>query len=274
MQRCWIGLAGRLLGILVLSRSASAFETVIYPGTNGKTMIAIVDHGAGNLPRPAVIALHGCGGLGSKTEVLGPRHDDWRQRLVDQGYLVIFPDSFGSRGLGGQCRTTNRPVRASVERADDVRATLTYLARRPDVQADKIALLGWSNGGSTVLSAIGRVIAVKGAVAFYPGCQFYADSPRWQPSVPLAIEMGAADNWTDPEPCETLASRWPAQIRLTLYPGAYHDFDWPNMPLTLRTGLAASKDKTGRAYAGTDPVARDTAIAATLAQFRRWFGRE
>ncbi|WP_084627683.1 dienelactone hydrolase family protein [Elstera litoralis] len=150
----------------------------------------------------------------------------------------------------------------------------SYLAQRPDVQADKIALLGWSNGGSTVLSVIGRKTALKGGVAFYPGCQFYADQPRWHPRVPLAIEMGAADNWTDPQPCETIAARWPDAITLTLYSGAYHDFDWPNLPLTLRTGLASSKDKTGQAYVGTNPAARDKAVAQTLAQFRRWFGQE
>ncbi len=266
MVLCWL-----LAGV-----SAQAAETVTYPTTKAEGLLtALVDAPMqANAPRPAIIALHGCGGLGSKSAPLSARHEEWRQRLVAQGYLVIFPDSFGSRGLGSQCQTTNRAVRASVERADDVRATLAYLRQRPDVDADKIALLGWSNGGSTVLSAIGRSLAVVGAIAFYPGCQFYADSPRWQPQVPLRIEMGAADNWTDPQPCKTLAARWPGQIGLTLYPGAYHDFDWPNLPLTLRTGLAASKDKSGTAYAGTNLEARDRAVTQSLTQLRYWFGKE
>ena len=39
--------------------------------------------------------------------------------------------------------------------------------------------------------------------------------------------MGAADDWTPPEPCRILGAR--AGVRYIEYPGAYHDFDAPDV---------------------------------------------
>ena len=38
------------------------------------------------------------------------------------GFVVLFPDSFGSRGIGSQCRETNRMIHASRERVSDANA--------------------------------------------------------------------------------------------------------------------------------------------------------
>jgi len=54
-----------------------------------------------------------------------------------------------------------------------------------------------------------------------------------------------------------------------VYPGAYHDFDYPDLPVRTRTGLVYSADGSGVAHAGTDPAAREDAlrrIPAFLAQ--------
>ena len=37
--------------------------------------------------------------------------------------------------------------------------------------------------------------------------------------------LGAADDWTDPVPCQSLASRFPSLIELKTYANAYHDLD-------------------------------------------------
>jgi dienelactone hydrolase len=43
-----------------------------------------------------------------------------------------------------------------------------------------------------------------------------------------------------------------------LYPGAYHDFDYPDLPLRQRTNVASTR--SGRATLGTDPAARADAL--------------
>ena len=67
---------------------------------------------AGPGPFPAVIALHGCGGLWREQGMLSMRHADWGERLAAAGFAVLMPDSYGSRGLGSQCGVKDLTVRA------------------------------------------------------------------------------------------------------------------------------------------------------------------
>src|ERR1700761_7536596 len=81
--------------------------------------------GAG--PFPAVVALHDCGGLERQTSSTEREYNDWANLLVAQGFVVVFPDSFGSRGIGSQCRVRDRKARASNERVADANAVRRWL---------------------------------------------------------------------------------------------------------------------------------------------------
>lgn len=77
-------------------------------------------------PAGAVVALHGCSGLvGPKGDVL-PIYLDWAERLAASGYVVIFPDSFGSRGLGAQCTVRERAILPR-DRAGDAAVAARWL---------------------------------------------------------------------------------------------------------------------------------------------------
>src|SRR4051794_7349681 len=79
-------------------------ETVAFPGGEVDLKgILYKPHGSG--AHPGVVALHGCGGLYDRNGALNARHADWAARLAQQGFLVLFPDSFGSRAAGPQCKT-------------------------------------------------------------------------------------------------------------------------------------------------------------------------
>src|SRR5207248_5734617 len=58
----------------------------------------------GNGPFPAVVAAHGCNGLGGQAGAVQQHYQDWAALLNKAGYAVLFPDSYGSRNLGPQCR--------------------------------------------------------------------------------------------------------------------------------------------------------------------------
>ena len=209
-------------------------------------------HGAG------IVALHGCGGP------FPARDNQWRDLLVQAGHPVLLPDSFGSRGLGSQCRTPARSIRPGRERRSDTVAAAQWLAAQSGTPPGGIVVMGWSNGGSTTLAAAEQGVMpqglVRGFVAFYPGCTPYARRPNWTPSAPLLIVMGEADDWTPAAPCQVLAARFPTQIKLVLYPGAYHDFDAPNRPIVTRTGLAYTANHDGTAHTGTNPAGREAVL--------------
>ena len=208
---------------------------------------------------PSVVALHGCGGP-------WPRRDEqWADILTGAGHPVLLPDSFGSRGQGSQCKVKDRPIHPGRERRADAVAAVAWLTAQPATPPGGVVLMGWSNGGSTVLAAADQGImpvgAVRGFIAFYPGCRIYLSRKNWAPSAPLLILIGAADDWTPAEPCRELAARFPDKITLLTYPDAYHDFDVPGRPVRVRTGLAYTAERNGVAHSGTDAAGRADAIA-------------
>src|SRR5215470_11550369 len=70
----------------------------------------------------------------------------------------------------------HRPQRPDRERVVDANASRRWLGQQPDIRADHISLLGWSNGGSSVLWTIRPQHKpddkpdFRSAVALYPGC--------------------------------------------------------------------------------------------------------
>jgi len=269
-----------LLTLFLLLASQPAFaltaQPVRFPG-KGLSLQGwlYLPQGAG--PHPAVVALHGCGGLVDKSGRPSDRHDDWGQRLAGLGFIVLFPDSYTSRNLGPQCRNAERDVKPSRERTDDANAALAYLAARPDVKPSAISLLGWSNGGTSVLYAIEDRHRPQGtdfakAVAFYPGCRAPLAAGHWQTRLPLMILIGDADDWTAAAPCRQLTVTAQAQhesVDLVVYPGAYHDFDHPNLPVHLNDGMAFTASNSGLAHSGTNPAARADAIQRAPAYLAR-----
>ena len=138
-----------------------------------------VPRGAG--PHSAVVLLHGCGGMRSASGEVMARDADWGLRLVALGYVVLHLDSLSPRGERSLCAQGDvRRVRMSVERARDAYAALIFLQTRADIRPEAIALMGWSNGGGTVLWSLSRDNRARPAglrhdfaagVAFYPGCR-------------------------------------------------------------------------------------------------------
>ncbi len=265
----------------LLTLPAAAQQIVDIPNGDDKPLKGVLFKPDGPGPFPAVIALHGCGGLGANGK-LGARHADWAERLRSFGMIVLFPDSFGSRGLGSQCLVADRTVRPGRERVSDTYAARAFLLGRSDVKADRISLLGWSNGGSTVLWTLASERKPKdglpdfhAAVAFYPGCRLVAQSAErrdWEARLPLLVLIGEADTWTPAAPCRQLVKATNdagKQAVIVTYPGAAHDFDHPNLKLTKRTGLAFTGDNSGEAFVGTDPAARDDAIRRVPAFLER-----
>jgi dienelactone hydrolase len=188
--------------------------------------------------RPAVLLLHGCGGMVDSRGELAPRHRDWAERFARWGFVALALDSFRPRGLRSICELKDRPIHAWKERSADAYAALAYLAGRRDVDPARVLVLGWSHGGSTVMSIVRQHAAGRrpdgpqfmAAVAFYPGCATPLRLPSYRTTVPLLILHGEADDWTPAAPCVELATKMQAgglPVQTVTFPGAPHGFDQP-----------------------------------------------
>jgi dienelactone hydrolase len=267
------------LGLLLMaSRPALAWESIGFPSldgplTGGKPTLlrALLMKPGGAGPFPAVVALHGCNGLFNKEGGLVAREAAWAQLLTLHGYVVLFPDSFGPRGVATDCEGR---VRAWAERSYDAYGALRYLQAQPFIIGERIGVMGWSHGGGTVIFAIAPSSVARpadllkgdfrAAVAFYPAWCWRL-STDWKPHIPLLLEIGAQDDSIQPAPCieraeSAQAAGAPTQIKV--YDGAVHDFDWPGdspHTITFPSGKVA--------HYGVNNEARADALVRVLAFF-------
>ena len=218
-------------------------------------------------PYPTVLALHGCGGLKNTQGDFYLSYQDWTNRFTDLGYLVVYPDSFGSRGLGSLCDMRERPIN-SRGRARDVTAVANWLAEQSDVDTNRLYLIGWSNGGETALQAVWREkpdrVDYKKAAIFYPGCKGF-DKAGWFPRIALTLFHGQSDDWTPIEPCLELAQKH--HFELIAYPNAYHSFDHPHLKIRERTAAYTTRSD-GMVTIGTTLDASTDAIRRVVDLFK------
>jgi dienelactone hydrolase len=179
---------------------------------------------------PAVVLLHGCNGGWQQLD------ERWGQRIASWGYITLAVDWFGPRGLTSTC-TTGAPA-ATVH---DAYRALEFLVQLPSVDPERVAVIGFSQGGWLALNSVERGAIertakdkFRAAIAFYPPCLGFKDSM----TVPTLILVGELDDWTLAKECRNLAegrddygiSRQKGEgvpIELMVLAGAYHDFDVP-----------------------------------------------
>ena len=156
-------------------------------------------------PAPAVVLLHGAGGVGEAREAR------YAREFAAQGVSAAVIDVFGPRGGGG---FTERLIQTTEAMAlADAFATLDWLAERDDVDASRIALVGFSYGGmSTIYAAYAEVVRAYAPsrtfaahVAFYGPCVARFEDPTTT-GAPILMLWGDRDQIMDAEACETLAA--------------------------------------------------------------------
>ncbi|MEH2495345.1 dienelactone hydrolase [Bradyrhizobium sp. AZCC 1678] len=266
---------------------------VDFPSLDGKTtLITHLFRPPGDEPRPAVVMMHGCSGLLAKNGRFFPLYRAWAREFLQQGYVVLVVDSAKSRGFGQTCSASEARKVMWRDRPKDAYAALRYLQAQPVVRPDRIALVGWSQGGGVVLltisdKSIGRPAGLASdfaaAVAFYPGAcaekfqtqPFTNVSPQgWTTHVPLLVLFGEDDVWTELGPCEAFLSAAKARgnaVELKSYANAVHAFDAPGLP---RIELPQYRERDGRIpVIGTDKEARGDALARVPAYLAARFGK-
>lgn len=223
----------------------TARETVRFPNATPGVPVdieATLIRPAGPGPFPAVVQLHGCEGIKARSL-------RWARWLADRGYVALVVDSFGPRRLKGDCRSgpDDPPLTA---RFDDAFGALRYLQSQPYVRADRVAAIGWSQGGVYAMAVINgpslerarrRGVSLPtiesttggsttggfaAGIGVYPGGCF--SLVQEQVVRPLLVLIGEADDWTPAAKCremiEAMRSRG-ADATIVTYPGAYHYFD-------------------------------------------------
>jgi dienelactone hydrolase len=109
-----------------------------------------VEKPKGDGPFPAVIQLHGCGGL-------RPFMTRYAEVALAEGVAVVTIDSLTLRGLAGwrsNALVCTGAVLKGAERAADLYAIYDWLTRQPWADPNRIAAAGWSHGGWTIMDGL------------------------------------------------------------------------------------------------------------------------
>ena len=180
--------------------------------------------------QPAVILLHGSGGLGSAADM-------WARDFAEIGVSTFLLDYFTGRGLASVSADQSRLGR--LQAILDAYQALAILAKHPRIDPNRIALIGFSRGGqATLYASLQRFHGMwnqSGAdfaayLPFYPDCMTtFVDDTKIKP-VPVRMFHGAADDYNPAPQCTAFMERLKAagvDVTQTLYPGASHSFDSP-----------------------------------------------
>lgn len=284
LRRRVIGFAATLV-MLVLAAAAAAQEAVHFPSLDDQrtALDGYLFRPAGAGRHPALVFLHGCGGMWNRaTGKINTREPDWAARLTAQGYVVLMVDSLVPRRHGEMCSVQGFDAGLYRDRPKDAYGALAWLQAQDFVAPDRIGAVGWSQGGGVVLlglgtPSLGRPAAMtrpdfRAAVVFYPGsCNNTRLPALWTMTIPLLALTGADDVWTPLAPCQSVlgfAAARGAPVTLQVYPGAVHDFDWPDQARRERPEYRTSTGVVP--ITGTDPAARADALQRVPAFLARY----
>ena len=218
-------------------------------------------------PVPALVMFSGCGGV-RQTQA------DYAQTANAEGWAAVTVDSHGARGIGalgarlGVC--TALRLRGAV-RAADVFESLELVRADPRLDSERLALVGWSHGGWTILDAMALSEAgdapgldgVEAALLIYPYCGFLtrADTAPIGAEFPVTMVLAGRDRVVSAQACRTLADARGAEgaaIQVIEEPDLTHAFDAPDQPADPRmrydaAGAERTRARLAQILAAADP---------------------
>jgi dienelactone hydrolase len=182
-------------------------------------------------PRPTVIIAHGCDGVDNVS------YTNWAKEIHSWGYNTVVADSFKVRHLtSGVCG--NPPVVLPETRARDLIKLAAWI-KTQDFHQGKIAVIGFSHGGSTVLNISNtKQDFIDATVAYYPSChKKFSSISTYDPYIPTQVHLAGRDSWTPASECDYLLNK-----DKHFYSDATHAFDM-QIPDRVYLGHSMSYNK-------------------------------
>ncbi len=180
-------------------------------------------------PTPAAVLIHGSDGVTR----LQHQYAEWLSR---RGIAALVVDSFRPRHVSNTIG--KQQLVSSYSMVADAFAALSALSRMPDIDVEKIFVIGWSKGGVVADWAsrqryrrafASANLEFAGHVAFYPWCG-EQETEISITGAPLLFLVGAKDDWVGSQACENYVERVRDsghRANLLVFDDAHHGFDYP-----------------------------------------------
>ncbi|WP_147157474.1 dienelactone hydrolase family protein [Reyranella soli] len=215
------------IALALHAASAEAQEWTPIPGTPPVYVQPIKPAAT---PAPIVIMLHGGSGLDTDQVNAFAKWSSW---LSSQGVGALIVDSYRGRNLRQFQSTGDRTAYMAMlrQRVGDLQRVVDWARSQPWIDQQRIATFGQSQGAIVATLAALETTLRLPEIGFYNGCDArYFDSKPVPTSYPPSLSLlGADDKVTPAANCEALRARMGTAgqaIRLIVFPGATHTFDW------------------------------------------------
>jgi dienelactone hydrolase len=185
----------------------------------------------GNGPFPAMVVLHGSGGLQGPS---GANVKKWADTINGWGIATLTVDSFGPRKISATVADQSK-LSSYADVADGL-AALKVLGADSRIDRNRIGVIGWSRGGeaslNTALDTLRKIVITDDLkfalhVVFY-GAAELQNRDRATDKSPMLFFHGESDNYTKIGPTREFADWAQSQgnpVTFIAYPNTYHDFD-------------------------------------------------
>ncbi len=176
-------------------------------------------------PVPLIVEVHG-GPLGAWED----RYDPWVSFLLGQGWAVLRPNPRGSSGYGWQFAAANKNDLGGEDFADILAGVDAVLKTHPELNGERLALIGYSYGGEMAGFAEGKTNRFRAIVSGAPVIDQFSE---------YGTERGSwYDRWYYGLPWEHFTDAW-RQSPLSRVPAA-------RTPFLLLQGQADVTDPQGQ----------------------------
>ncbi|MBE7422433.1 MAG: dienelactone hydrolase family protein [Zoogloeaceae bacterium] len=226
------------------NRESVSFESL--PGKDGKPPAVITADlytlAEQPVPWPAVILVHGSGGVSEH------REHWYAKEFIARGFAALIIDSFKPRGVVSTVEDQSKVTQAMMNR--DAFAALRFLSSDRRIDSKRIGVMGFSKGGNVALYAAMTTLAsftdtlgnpgLRFAfhIPFYPGCNHQLRNPDTT-GRPVLMMLGELDDYTPPGPCIEYAKRLQAagaKLEYQVVSGAHHGWETETGPHYLPRG--------------------------------------
>lgn len=226
MNRKFVAALAGLLFIafaLLLRADPPRTETVSYKSGN-ETVSGFLALPAGHGKHPGIVVIHEWWGLNDQIK-------DEARKLAGQGYVALAVDLYR-----GKVATTPEEAHELMRGVPDDRgmrdleAAFAYLAARRDVQADKIASVGWCMGGGWSIKLAMNEPKLAACIVNYGSLPTEPSSIE-KIHAPVLGNFGADDRGITPDSVHAFEAAMKAagkSVNVKIYEGAGHAFQNPN----------------------------------------------
>ncbi|WP_410497830.1 dienelactone hydrolase family protein [Chitinibacter sp. S2-10] len=215
----------KILGLIFSLLASGSYASAIMINL-GKSHLKAEYFAPSRSNAPAVVLMHGCGGLYAADGGLAIRYARMTSQLQELDFAVLLLDDLPAKRANCALSSLKKQKAEMKRRANNLQHAVNWLKQRRKVDADRIAVVGWDSGASATLALLSRDNPdIRSAAVFYPNCRLLLGSD-YRVAAPTLLLGGMRDTLAPFEKCSELNQiSGQSLFHLVSYPEARHDFD-------------------------------------------------